>query len=76
VAALWESSLAWFDRPQGPPGQHESGGAGVGTDIDPQGDDALLTAEGLGKVNGTTHIFSVLGGRAASLRGPLPHTMA
>jgi len=49
-----------------PPAISDNRGDGVGTDIDPYGDDALPTAEGLGKVSGTTHIFSVLGGGMAS----------
>ena len=52
-----------------PPAISDNRGDGVGTDIDPYGDDALPTAEGLGKVSGTTHIFSVLGGGMASPRG-------
>jgi len=52
-----------------PPAISDNRGDGVGTDIDPYGDGALPTAEGRGKVSGTTHIFSVLGGGMASPRG-------
>jgi len=49
-----------------PPTISNNRGDAIGTDVDPDGDDTLLTVEALGKVSGTSHVFSVLGGGAAS----------
>ena len=70
VTPLRETAFQAGDDTPSPIGNNR--GDAVGTDGDPQRNSAFLGAGALGKVCGMSHVFSVLGGRAASPRDHHP----